>query len=146
MTVSFTSRVDGIFARYRQSGRRPEQGGILLGRVVEGEVVVEEATVPGFGDQFGRFFFHRDRSRAQRAVDRAWRESNGTVIYLGEWHTHPEAYPTPSRRDQEMIRNMRIQTKMEIEFLITVVVGLEGNWVGIETSAGLQRIEYQLAA
>jgi integrative and conjugative element protein (TIGR02256 family) len=135
--IKFTEEVAAKLLSYRQTGKKPEQGGILLGRLgTDGMVVVERITEPGVGDRFGRFFFDRCRKRAQKAVDRAWEESSGKLIYVGEWHTHPEAHPRPSGRDLTMIRNMRIESKMHIDFLVQVIIGLKSCWVGLETISG----------
>ena len=32
-------------------------------------------------------------------MDQLWEESDYRKMYLGEWHTHPEAIPSPSRID-----------------------------------------------
>lgn len=78
-----------------------EAGGVLLGRLLVDsyDVVVDEVTVPMPGDKRCRFSFYRDKRRHQRIINQRWRESKGTSIYLGEWHTHPELVPTPSKTD-----------------------------------------------
>ena len=81
---------------------KTEAGGVLLGRHIlgTGDIVVDRVTHPMTGDRRGRYFFRRARKRHQKAIDRAWAESEGTCTYLGEWHTHPEAFPTPSPTDR----------------------------------------------
>jgi len=80
---------------------KPESGGVLLGRHLLGtrDIIVDCVTTPLPGDRGTRTRFFRARARHQTAIDRAWRESGGTCTYLGEWHTHPEPIPTPSRVD-----------------------------------------------
>lgn len=79
----------------------PEAGGVLLGRWIQGcsDVVVDAVTTPLPGDQRGPCHFHRAREAHQRAVDRYWREQQQRATYLGEWHTHPQDRPVPSRVD-----------------------------------------------
>ncbi len=87
--------------RYRQVERwMPEAGGMLLGRRMEsGDIWIDRATEPSPADKKSRFRFLRAREPAQVAVNAAWKGSRGEVNYLGEWHTHPEPSPTPSRLD-----------------------------------------------
>jgi integrative and conjugative element protein (TIGR02256 family) len=133
-----TSSIHGCI----QAGRRKEAGGILLGTVYPRErVLITDITVPGRFDKAGFYFFDRSRKRAQRIVNSCWKRSTGECIYLGEWHTHAEAVPSPSSRDRAMIRNMFKQTEMEIEFLFLIVVGLESVWIGIENGRELLRLE-----
>lgn len=118
-----------------------ESGGILLGSVFpQSHVLVELATRPGFLDKAGRYFFERSRLRAQRIVNRRWKKSGGQSIYLGEWHTHPVADPVPSARDRTMIRNMFHQTKMEIDFLLLLIIGTSCLWIGIENGESLREL------
>ena len=118
-----------------------ESGGILLGSVFpQSHVLVQLATRPGLFDKAGRYFFERSRLRAQRIVNRCWNKSGGESIYLGEWHTHPVADPVPSSRDRTMIRNMFHQTKMEIDFLLLIIIGTRSPWIGIENGESLRQL------
>jgi integrative and conjugative element protein (TIGR02256 family) len=141
MTLRFSESACNALRKFRQTGRRNEAGGILLGRILANdEIVIEKVTRPGALDRAGRYFFDRARGPAQRTVEREWKKSNGEIIYLGEWHSHPEDFPTPSSRDKEMIRNMFKDTRMEIDFLVELIIGLEDDWVGIQDEQGLRRI------
>jgi integrative and conjugative element protein (TIGR02256 family) len=81
---------------------KPESGGVLLGRHIldTHDIVVDRVTTPLPDDRQSRTRFFRARRRHQALIDQAWRESDGACTYLGEWHTHPEAVPTPSLIDQ----------------------------------------------
>lgn len=140
--LEFSGEALKVFRAHTQAYGHNESGGILLGCVYPGShVVVEAATEPGILDKSGLRYFDRSRQRAQGIVEREWTASAGIRIYLGEWHTHTEMHPVPSSRDRRMIRNMRRQTKMEIDFLFLVVVGTHSNWVGVETGEQLHRLE-----
>jgi len=78
-----------------------EAGGILLGRFLlnSKDIIIDEITVPMIGDKSSRYSFYRSAKIHQNAINAAWNKSDGTCHYLGEWHTHPEDYPQPSRRD-----------------------------------------------
>lgn len=94
--LHFTPAVMMVFEANVQIGRRPESGGILLGTVHDHGMLVTHATAPSRFDRRLPMFFSRD-SRGHRAVaQKLWRASGGTTRYLGDWHTHPEDYPSPS--------------------------------------------------
>ena len=111
-----------------------------MGRYLHGsnDIVIDAATEPMPGDRRTRYSFYRDKKRHQAALDAAWRASNGTCTYLGEWHTHPEAYPSPSGIDwKDWARRLREDSYFsELLFLI---VGTEqiAAWAG--RSASLPR-------
>jgi integrative and conjugative element protein (TIGR02256 family) len=75
-----------------------EAGGILLGRyIVDSQgIVADEVTEPAAGDVREPRAFHRLDDLHARTVVERWRESDGCVHYVGEWHTHAEPRPTPS--------------------------------------------------
>jgi len=85
------------FANYIQhTQKQPESGGILLGQVLENKLFILKATTPNRNDTALRFRFLRDKAAAQKIVNREFYKSKKKTIYMGEWHTHPENYPTPS--------------------------------------------------
>lgn len=114
---------------------KPEAGGVLLGRHIldTRDIVVDRVSIPMPGDRRSRARFFRARSRHQRIIDEAWRESNGTCTYLGEWHTHPERCPTPSPEDEGNWRR-KLATDWFSSYLFFVIVGTdvvrvwEGAW------------------
>ncbi len=77
-----------------------EAGGVLLGRHLldSDDLVVDEVTLPQPADKRARTRFFRSNQHSEVAQAR-WRASQGTSAYLGLWHTHPEADPSPSSVD-----------------------------------------------
>ena len=100
-----------VIRSYIQSSpKKTEAGGVLLGRHITDseDVVVDDVTTPMRGDRRGRFLFVRAQAPHQKRIDKAWQESGGTCVYVGEWHTHPEPVPAPSPVDR---RNWRRKLK-----------------------------------
>ena len=89
------SVLEGIHA-YRQVGNQLEAGGLLIGYFRDPHLHITDLTVPGAGDCRSRFRFARkDPAHVQMLLDRHTL-SDGLLNLLGEWHTHPEALPSPS--------------------------------------------------
>ncbi|RKH03474.1 hypothetical protein D7X32_13815 [Corallococcus carmarthensis] len=105
--------------------RDHEAGGILLGRrIVDSEnVIVDQVGEPSSSDVQARFRFMRSKLPAQRLVDEAWASSNGTLNYLGEWHSHPEDHPIPSTVDLENWRQIALRVVFEHDFLVFIIIG-----------------------
>src|SRR5574341_2109891 len=116
---------------------RQESGGILLGRIFENRIIIETITTPDNRDKAGVSFFVRSRGKAQDVVNKTWNDSKGEKIYLGEWHTHSASCPQPSSTDKDLIRNMLRDSIMEIDFLLTVIVGIDDYWVGLQKGTKL---------
>lgn len=69
-----------------------EAGGVLVGRFIKdcNDVVIDEASEPMAGDMRNYAEFHREDPGHQDFIDNHWGESDGTMVYLGSWHTHPK--------------------------------------------------------
>lgn len=116
---------------YRQHQlHQNEAGGILLGSIYkQDKIVISQISTPTWEDKAGRYFFERNVKKAQRIVNQVWKDFDGEIRYLGEWHTHPEATPTPSSVDRKLLKGMLNDTKMEIDFLFLVIVGTHDFYV-----------------
>lgn len=75
-----------------------ECGGIFVGKVNDNIATVEVMKMPI------RFFssnilFKRVSRFLNKWLTEIFLRNNGDVIYLGEWHTHPDSMPIPSTTD-----------------------------------------------
>lgn len=96
----FETGVLNQFSKYIQFKESvPESGGLLLGTVHGDHLIVKEITTPTIWDKCRRYLFERSPIGHSTVAEDQWRESHGLVRYIGEWHTHPEDYPTPSSID-----------------------------------------------
>jgi integrative and conjugative element protein (TIGR02256 family) len=134
----FSANALAVIDAYRQL--RPEAteaGGILLGRMIleSQDIVIDEATLPSAPDRRKRFSFFRARQPAQKLVERAWGKSDRTQNYLGEWHTHPEDYPSPSALDLKNWKKILRRSVFEQGSLFFVIGGRRavGTWEGTKT-------------
>jgi integrative and conjugative element protein (TIGR02256 family) len=102
-----------------------EAGGMLLGRLITGaqDIIIDRVTEPNAGDVRGRFKFVRSKGLAQKIVDQAWKESQSTTNYLGEWHTHPEDDPAPSGQDLVNWNDITKKSEHEFDSLFFVICG-----------------------
>lgn len=134
-----------VLHRYAQRDpRAAEAGGVLMGRHILGtrDVVVDAVTEPMRGDRRSRFSFHRSQGPHQRALDNAWRSSDGTCVYLGEWHTHPEPCPTPSAIDLKDWYTRLQRDKVDSESLFFLIVGQTRTaaWEGTRATGTLSQL------
>lgn len=127
---------------YRQDQKSmPEAGGILLGYRRDPHVHVIDATVPGQDDRGLRTRFWRSASAHQQAAQEAWRRSGGTLDYVGEWHTHPQACPSPLTID--ICQWTKISTSRQGEEMIFLILGAEhGLWLGFDDGSGIRRLRH----
>ena len=72
-----------------------ETGGILIGTLNKGPTItITDITTSQSKDVRHKFRFFRSADGHQSLMDQLWEESDYRKMYLGEWHTHPEAIPS----------------------------------------------------
>ncbi|WP_420714962.1 Mov34/MPN/PAD-1 family protein [Corallococcus sp. bb12-1] len=87
-----------------RASERHETGGILVGRYSEALdcAQVRRVSDPPSDSARGRTWFERGTQGLQAWIDRCW--SSDRDHYLGEWHFHPFAAPTPSGPDIRQLK------------------------------------------
>jgi integrative and conjugative element protein (TIGR02256 family) len=116
----FSSRVVSHFKRHQQLLlRQAEAGGQLFARLTRYEIFVEEATGPRSGDVRSRLSYIPNRTLERKEIG----EKFGIGLhYVGDWHTHPEETPSPSRVDQVTMADCsRRSIHMLNGFLLAIV-------------------------
>lgn len=125
-TVHINKDIIEIWEQYRQiSSESKEACGILIGHQIQGTQVfqLEFVTTPQELDIRTRYNFVMKDPFHQKFLDKKYKESNGTSIYLGTWHSHPENYPTPSAIDKkDWMRCLARNTNRKLFF---VIVGIK---------------------
>lgn len=124
---------------YRQTKGKCEAGGILLGRISidYSEYIIEDISEPSLKDRRFKFGFIRNKSNAQKIINEAFKKSNGTIHYLGEWHTHPESNPIPSIIDKKLIDNIINETKNIVDIIFMIILGYDGSmYIGYKRKNG----------
>jgi integrative and conjugative element protein (TIGR02256 family) len=143
LSIAFSDNVLAIMDQHKQvKFFAPEQGGILLGRVYNKKFVVEKISTSTELDKRSRYNFERHRLSAQLVINYEFFNSNGQIVYLGEWHTHPEDNPTPSPADLKMIKSQLANNKISVECLLLVIKGRKTTYVGIQTLKDLRSITF----
>jgi len=130
--VILSESVLGLFKNYVQDEPcSNEAGGILLGSIVGKTIYVLKASVPNIFDKATRTSFIRDKNVAQIIVDYEFENSGGKMFYLGEWHTHPEDYPTPSGQDRKMTVEQYNKSRLSQPFSLMVIQGITGIYIAL---------------
>lgn len=127
--LKLSSEVLQQMSKYIQNERKKtEGGGIILGRFIleTNDIVIDFITEPMPGDKRSRTRFKRGVKNHQAIIDKYWYISNGTINYLGEWHTHPEPIPNPSFIDVKSWKKMLSYDKFDSQCLYYIIIGTDG--------------------
>jgi integrative and conjugative element protein (TIGR02256 family) len=104
--------------QHRTSDR--EAGGQLFGTISSDRVVVEHATGVRSGDHRSRMAFFPNRSAERREIVE---QHHAGRVYLGDWHTHPEAVPRPSETDVASVAEIARKSRHLAGPVVLAVVG-----------------------
>lgn len=128
-----------VFSRYIQEGfDSKEAGGILLGHVRGEHLEIIEATEPSIWDRRFRFLFERMPYFHHRLAMKRWKDSNGLVRYVGEWHTHPQDHPIPSSIDLREWRTLAAE-RIDARPLLAIIVGCKDLHIEYMFATGKRR-------
>lgn len=83
-----------------------ETGGALLGWRDGPDAVVARGLGPGPRAQHGFRSFEPDAAWQVEQGRRIYRESNRTIAYIGDWHSHPIGALVPSAQDREAVETI----------------------------------------
>lgn len=86
-----------------------EVGGVLAGRVEDSKIVVTDVSGPGPQAICTRTKFLKDATYCQEFLDDKYRDSNGAIVYIGEWHSHPNEDNRPSNTDIKSLTDISFQ-------------------------------------
>lgn len=112
-----------------------EVGGILLGFRRGEAIELKNITRPAFHDKSTSNSFHRKDWSHQLVANFEWIKSGFKSDWIGEWHSHPQNYPKPSKID---IDSWRTQVKKRNANMVYVIIGKKDIWVGLVCSISLE--------
>ncbi len=120
-TLSIARPVLNHVSRHRQSTPwAPEAGGQLFGTLNAERVFVTKASGPYFGDERSRYRYRSNPAAAQQAIEDQHKRG---LLYLGEWHTHAEDYPSASGLDDDAMRLLIANSQLNSDALLMMIVG-----------------------
>ena len=126
LDLSISKSVYELWLKFRQINHHDTEAcGVLIGTkdIDTNHYWIESVTVPMSKDIRTKYSFTMKDPRHQQIVDKAYLDSNGTSIYLGTWHSHPQAIPIPSHIDyQDWQRCLKRNPDRSLFFII---IGLE---------------------
>ena len=97
-----------------------EAGGQVFAQLALPDIIVVEATGPRPLDWRTRHTYRPSRSLEQREI--VDRHARG-LHFIGDWHTHPEVAPTPSRRDMLSMQELVTNSTHALNGFVLIIVG-----------------------
>ncbi|SDE85586.1 integrative and conjugative element protein, VC0181 family [Terriglobus roseus] len=108
-----------------------EAGGQLFARISPSCISILRATGPRPTDHRTRYGYIPDHTKEQNEINEMFKEG---LLFIGDWHTHPQKIPSPSRSDQLSIRNVFRGSRHHLPALLLLIAGTEGFPAGLHLS------------
>ena len=105
-----------------------ETGSILVGHYENRHSIAVVTRLPQvpLDSESGPFHFVRGIKGLRETLERLWEKRE---YYLGEWHYHPNASPTPSTQDHRQMRTFAGDQSFKCpEPILLIVGGADPNW------------------
>jgi integrative and conjugative element protein (TIGR02256 family) len=125
MIVWLSSRVMETMQEYGRELFPLENGGILLGWRSGEDRVVVDLRGPGPLALHGRHCFIPDHDWQVNEINQAFEASDGTLDYLGDWHSHPGGVAEMSDLDSATL--LRITRRVSSPLML-IVAGSGTEW------------------
>lgn len=110
--------------KYYHSNMKYETGGVLLGKFNRENRIIEITEVYEIkSNLFSRILYKRSARKAQKIINQRWRETEGRVNYIGEWHTHPNMPANPSSTDLKSLKEISQKVGHALLCTILIIVG-----------------------
>ncbi len=130
------------FLNFRQIKNEPEAGGILFAQFDFPTIRIAAVTTPHKSDQRWKTLFIPNRILQRRTIKNHFKKG---YHFIGEWHTHPEQNPTPSRLDLKSMREAFLKSNHELNYFIMAIVGNRPDslvlWVSAHDGSHFERLE-----
>lgn len=100
-----------------------ECGGIFVGKVdIENQcALIERMKMPNLISSTP-VFFKRLASFLNDWLNDVFISSSGDLYYLGEWHSHPNGFPSPSSTDLKTLQKIAKNNNVRIETPLLLIV------------------------
>ena len=114
--------------RYYYCNTKYETGGILLGKFNRNNGIIEIVEIYELKTNFfSTIFYKRNARKAQKIINKRWKETEGIINYIGEWHTHPNMLAHPSGTDINSLKEIHDKVKRVLPGTILIIAGKDEN-------------------
>lgn len=102
-----------------------ETGGIFMGYHAKNKDIVVTASIDaGENALHKKNHFSPDHKYQLSKIANIFKKSNGTITYLGDWHTHPSSSPCMSMLDKKTLTKIAKSKKSRNSKPIMAIIGI----------------------
>lgn len=131
--VLFDQAALAVLDQHRQHGmfKQKEACGILIGQYRGPHLHVSAVTPPQPSDIRTPVFYHRKAKPHQMILDQYVAQHGSTYCYLGEWHSHPQKYASPSIKDGAEWKVTMSSARFRQQRLLFLILGTSSDYLAL---------------
>lgn len=104
-----------------------EFGGVYIGQYSEsGKCLKITSIILPKKFRNTKILFFRYPASINREIKKIFNETEGKSIYVGEWHSHPNGFPTPSSTDISTMFKIAKSKKVNIKYPLLSIYSYDG--------------------
>ena len=101
-----------------------ETGGSFFGYHSKiSDTVITHLIPAGPNAKHNRYSFEPDQKFQLKLMEELYFEGNAPISYLGDWHSHPNNFPSLSRRDEKTLLNIALSDSAQCQHPIMMIFG-----------------------
>lgn len=120
LRIELCNKVVGKLDTFKQKSGSNEAGGMLFAEFHEGVVIIKAISTPCSLDLASPTSFVMNEGKMLKTIEKMYHKHG--LHYVGDWHTHSEQCPIPSRTDINSIRKAFIGSTHELNYFILMIV------------------------
>lgn len=118
-----------VFGKIKQHVKKHypnECGGVFVGKIIvdENKAIIEKIMIPK-SLRSTPVYFLRLSGFINKWLIRIFHQSEGELLYLGEWHSHPNGEPKPSSKDFQTMKRIAENENVRIQTPLLLIVGYD---------------------
>lgn len=130
-TVWLGAGVEQTLLQEATSKAPTETGGVLLGWISGENICVTNVLGPGPDALHEPKSFEPDSAWQQERIALLYERSGRRLLYLGDWHTHPDGKPEPSEQDRRTLQTIAQTASARCPNPVMLILGqpIGSQWV-----------------
>lgn len=125
MNIWLTQELISLLYEEIESQAPKETGGVLMGLISSKDYVISHIIGPGPNAIHEKYRFIPDHDYQCDKIEKHFRSTSGKEIYLGDWHSHPNASSYLSEQDKITLKDIADFAEAQIARPIMMVIGTE---------------------
>lgn len=140
--IKISEKVVNKLNKFKQLDNQNETGGLLFAEFKLPDIYITDISLPYKKDIRKPFLFIPNKKHQKKMIKIKYKKG---LHFVGEWHTHKQKLPKPSKLDINSMLDSFSKSNHELNYFIMLILGnstdFNNSWISIHNSKSYIRIE-----